>query len=152
MKRMVAAFTVAGLLVAGVAVSADDKPESVVLYRQTEMAAMGKHLKAANLLGKGEIASRPGDLQLHADALHALSTDMCALFPAGTGPDKVKTDAKAEVWSKPADFTAACTAFATETQALVDAAKAGDVAKYATQVGKVGDACGSCHDGFRVED
>jgi cytochrome c556 len=104
------------------------------------------------MIVKGEM-DRPADLPGHAAAMHAVAVDMVALFPPGTGPDAVKdTKAKAEVWSKRQDFEAAAKRYLDESAKLVEVAKGGDAAAFATQFGAVGKSCGGCHDTFRVKD
>ena len=165
MKRVVA--IVVGLTLAGVAVSADpvaappvaaavaapvaSAPEKVVAYRQAEMSLLGRHMKAARLIVSGEVA-RPQDLVRHAEGLHAGSVDLIALFPEGTGPAKVKTEAKAEVWSKPADFATAVKNYQDASAKFVEVAKTGDLAASKAQLDKVGETCGGCHDAFKVKD
>jgi cytochrome c556 len=105
----------------------------------------------ANLIAKGEMG-RPSDLLLHAQAMHDLANTIDELFPAGTGPDATKTDARPEVWARSAEFATACQKLETETGKLVEMAKAGDLAAAKTQLGAVGPACGDCHDVFRVEE
>lgn len=126
-------------------------PAKVVAYRQLQMEAAGKHMKATTMILKGEVA-RPGDLPGHAAALHATAVGLADLFPAGTDSAKVKTEAKAEIWSQPDKFKQAAAAFELETQKLVDVSKSGDTAAYQQQFGAVGKSCGACHDGFRVKD
>ncbi len=128
-----------------------DAPEKVVAYREKAMKAAANHLGLASMIAKGEI-HRPSDMTLHAEALHDLGASFAALFPEGTGPDKVKSESKPDIWTQHDKFLAAAAAFETETQKLVDVAKTGDVAAYKAQTDKVGQACGSCHEPFRVED
>lgn len=168
MKRVVAVLV--GLTLAGVAVSADpvpapsaappaaapvaapaNLPEKVVAYRHAEMSLLSKHMKAARLIVSAEIA-RPQDLVRHAEGLQAGSVDLAALFPEGTGPAKTKTDAKAEVWSKPAEFATAVKNYQDASAKFVEVAKTGDLAASKAQLDKVGETCGGCHDTFKVKD
>jgi cytochrome c556 len=122
----------------------------VVAYRELVMSSMSKHMKMAGMIAKGEVA-RPGDLVAHAKALHAAAAGMVELFPEGTGPDKVKTEATAAVWADPAKFAAAVAAYEAETAALVTLAEAGDVAGAGAQLQKVGATCGGCHETFKAD-
>lgn len=126
-------------------------PAKAVSYRHKVMKAMADHMAAQNLLAKGEV-NRPGDMAMHATALHDLATTIPALYPAGTGPDVTKTEAKKEVWTQADKFAAAAKALETESAALLDVAKKGDLASYKAQLGKVGETCGNCHDAFAVEE
>jgi cytochrome c556 len=132
-------------------VAAVTSPENAVKYRHVEMEATGKHMKMAGMIARGEVG-RPQDLARHATALHAASLALVALFPAGTGPDKVKSDSKAEIWTKPAEFAAAAKKYQDATAALVELANKGELAPVAAQLKVVGEACGACHDAFKVED
>jgi cytochrome c556 len=144
-------LTLPFVLVSGPARSGESKPEDIVTYRQSLMDEAGKVMKAGSMISKGQV-NRPGDMLAHATALRDVALHLGELFPAGTGPDKLKTDAKAEIWAQPDKFQAAVKVFQTETAALVDVAKAGDPAATKAQFGKVGESCGGCHDGFRVDE
>jgi cytochrome c556 len=126
-------------------------PAKIVAYRETLMGGAGKHMKAASMVLKGDIP-RPQDLAGHASALHDMGVGLVDLFPASTAPSKVKTEAKAEIWSTPEKFKEVAQSYEVESQKLVDIAKTGDLAAYQAQFGVVGKACGACHDGFRVKD
>lgn len=130
---------------------APDAAEKVVAYREKAMKAAANHLGLASMLAKGEI-HRASDWSLHAEALHDLGASFASLFPEGTGPDKVKSESKPEIWTQRDKFLAAAAAFEAETLKLVDVAKTGDLAAYKAQTDKVGQACGACHEPFRVED
>jgi cytochrome c556 len=116
------------------------------------MHAAGSHIGALSMIAKGE-SDRTQDMAAHADALLAIAKATGALFPEGTGPGVagVETDAKAEIWSSKDKFAAAVKAFEDASAKLALAAKANDLNGVKTALGAVGDACGDCHDGFRVE-
>jgi cytochrome c556 len=71
-------------------------------------------------------------------------------FPAGTGPHPgVKSAAKPEIWTRPAQFKAAQDALTREAEAMQRVAAGGDAAAMRTQAKKLGATCKSCHDQFR---
>lgn len=149
--RTLFALVLATFALSPLAWSGDEKPTNPhVAYRHLVFESAAKHMKMSGMIAKGEI-DRPGDMIHHATALNGLAQDLVALFPAGTGPDKVKTDAKAEIWTKGEQFAAAATAFKDSSAALVEAAKTGDKAKFGAALGKVGESCGGCHETFRAE-
>jgi cytochrome c556 len=127
------------------------KPESVVKYRQAVMKGMGSNLKEIGLIVKGEVP-RPQDLVPHATAMHDAAIMLPDLWTADTAPDKQKTDAKPEIWTDSAKFSAAITAYSDATAKLLELAKAGDQAGVAAQYDAIGKTCGDCHDAFRVDD
>jgi Cytochrome c556 len=71
------------------------------------------------------------------------------LFPKGSGTDKSK--AKPEVWEKWTEFQAAAKNMQTESEKLRDAARAKNQAQVEALAKDFGrNACGSCHQTFRV--
>jgi cytochrome c556 len=71
-------------------------------------------------------------------------------FPKGTGPEAGKTRAMPDIWSKPAEFTAAQKMFADKVPTLVAAVKAKDVDAVGAAFKDVGGSCKNCHDNFRA--
>jgi cytochrome c556 len=71
------------------------------------------------------------------------------LFPKGSLTDKSK--AKPEIWERWNEFTAAAKAMQTESEKLRDAARAKNQAQVEAIAKDFGrNACGSCHQPFRV--
>lgn len=130
---------------------ADDAPQAVADYRHTVMEATKYHMKASAAIAKGAI-SRPGDLAGHARALHDTANTFDQLFPKGTSPAEVKTDALPAVWAKWDEFVKANEAFKKATGELVAVADKGDKAAIGAALKAVGESCGACHDTFRKED
>ncbi len=74
-------------------------------------------------------------------------------FPAGSGPRAgVKTEARTEIWTKPADFKKAQDAFAVQAAAFAKVSATGDIPKIQAQFASLGKTCGGCHKPFREED
>lgn len=72
-------------------------------------------------------------------------------FPAGSGPKPgVKTAAKPEIWTKPADFKAAQDGFAKQADVLQKAVAGGNIDIISAETKKLGGTCKTCHDTFRV--
>lgn len=157
MKRSFSAVLALVALAAATPAFSGDKPKgppapkTIATYRHTVMEGMSKHSGAIRMIVSGEV-DRKQDLVAHAEALAAFGPTLVALFPVGTGPDKLKTDAKAEIWTKWADFETAAKSFETESAKLVEVAKTGDFDAFKVQYGAVGKTCGGCHDSFLTED
>lgn len=91
-------------------------------------------------------------IQLSARQIRSAAQAQYGLFPAGTGPRPgVKTAARAEIWTQPAQFKAAQDAFSKQAQTIATIAQSGDVAKIKLQTKALGQTCGACHKAFRVE-
>jgi cytochrome c556 len=91
-----------------------------------------------------------------ASTVAAKAKDMPGWFPAGSGPDAgLKTDAKAEVWTKPDEFRTVMTAFQDSSVKLLAAADgfaAGQpVVGLQEAVKQAGGTCKKCHDGFKTD-
>ena len=115
--------------------------------RQKLMKAQGAAWKNVQDKTKaGQIAAIVPD----AEKLAETSKEISALFPEGSfNPDK--SDAKAEIWQKRADFDAAAKNLGTWALKLRDAAAADDAAQTQAIVKDFGrQACGTCHQPFRV--
>ena len=68
-------------------------------------------------------------------------------FPAGTGPqDGVKTDARSEVWTDAAGFTATRTKFEREAHKLSNGS---DVLAWRGAASSLGQTCRDCHEKYR---
>jgi cytochrome c556 len=70
------------------------------------------------------------------------------LFPKGSISEKSR--AKAEIWEKWDEFTKEPGKVKKAAQALADAAKTNNETEVNTKLKALGDACASCHRGFRA--
>ena len=68
------------------------------------------------------------------------------MFPAGTNVPP--TEALPAVWDKPADFKAAADKAVAAADAMLAAAKSGDMGKVKETYDTMRKACDECHDGF----
>jgi cytochrome c556 len=89
-------------------------------------------------------------IQMSAREIRKASQQQYNWFPAGSGPASgVKTEARAEIWTQPADFKARQDAFAAQAAAFQSAAQSGDVGKIRAAARQLGEACKACHTQFR---
>jgi len=126
--------------------AAADTPNPIE-QRQEAMKSIGKAMKGLAAIAKGEVPFDPASVQQHAttiaDNLHTAS----GLFPEGSGPGTIETRAKPEIWTNKADFDSKLKA---AHQAAVELAAVSDQAAYRPALGKLGQACRSCHDSYRA--
>jgi cytochrome c556 len=73
-------------------------------------------------------------------------------FPAGTGPDVGKTEARAAIWEKPEDFAAKAQSFREAAAAFETAARGSDLAAIRSAHANLGKSCKACHDLYREEE
>jgi cytochrome c556 len=89
-------------------------------------------------------------IQGYARQIDQLATRIPSWFPAGSGPEAgVKTKAKPEIWTRPADFQAAAAGLASEAHRFDAVAASGDVNAVRAEFPALGKACKTCHDQFR---
>jgi cytochrome c556 len=135
------------LILAAVSVAAD-APDAIVKYRQTAMKSLGAHMTAISMVSvKKQIASR-ALLAAHAEAVHAVSEGLVELFPM---PDKTRSSAKPEIWTRMPEFKQAAAKLERESATLSRLAAKRDWKAFDAQVVVVMKACDECHDSFRVQ-
>ena len=130
------------------AVSGDAAPQDIADYRHQVFEGLGKHMKASAMIVKGKVVA-PQDLPNHARAMHETAKVVHGMFPAGTGPDAVKTDALPEVWTKKEEFKMASDALVRATLVFAEAAETDDSVAISLAFKEVGQSCGGCHKSFR---
>jgi cytochrome c556 len=137
-------------VVAGAAAGAPASgPSAVVAYRDSVMKSLGGHMKALGLIAAGQVDYR-AHAALHAAAIEGTARVLPSLFPAGSGPDRVKTEALAAVWTDAEGFAAAAARLQAESAKLADAARNADPALLREEAKAVGKACSACHDAYRT--
>jgi len=109
------------------------------------MKLIGDELKG----GKPDIAK----VQAAAATINGFAPKVQGWFPAGSGPDDgIKTEARQEIWKKPAEFQAAANRFVDEAHTFNVLAQAGDVAALGKGMEALGGSCKGCHDKFKEAD
>jgi cytochrome c556 len=122
-----------------------------VRTRQQHYEEIGKAMKGIS----GELRKDAPDvaaIQVHAATINRLAPQIEGWFPDGSGAEAgVKTEARAEIWSKPQEFRQATERLVTEAGRFNAAAASGDIAAIRDGVKALGGACKNCHDQFREE-
>ena len=124
-------------------------PQEVQKKRHEHYEELGDAFKAVR---DGSKASAPdwAAIQKAAATVNEASINQSQWFPHGTGPEAGKTRALPEIWSKPADFTAAQKMFEERAPKLLAAAQTKDVDAVTKAFRDLGGACKNCHDTFRA--
>ena len=119
--------------------------------RHENFERVGKAMKAITGDLKGDSPDL-AELRTNAATFTQLGPQMLTWFPPGTGPDVGKTEAKAEIWQKPQDFTAKAQAFNQTATAFATAAAGQDLAAVRAAHANLGKSCKACHDLYREDD
>jgi len=146
-KRVFAMLAAMATMTAAVAQS--PKPEDQIRYRKAAYTMVG--LAFGNLAGMAQ-GKRPysrDDAVRYADLLVQVAAVPKDFF--GEGSDKGETRAKPEIWTHRADFDAKMNRMLEAVAKLPAAARAGDVEALKAPVKDAADACGACHDEYRVK-
>ncbi len=126
-------------------------PAQTIHMRHDNFKLLGKTTKAL----KGQLESRAPDRAAVADEARTVARLAAALpswFPEGTGPNAgIKTRAKMEIWTQPAEFKKASDALTAQANKLSLLAASGDMAATAAQGRRVSETCGDCHHQFKVK-
>ncbi|HVM37774.1 MAG TPA: cytochrome c [Sphingomicrobium sp.] len=127
-----------------------EKEQALALMkkRHEDYERIGKAMRAAK---KGLDGNDLGAVRTAASTINELAPQVQSWFPAGTGPDVGKTEAKAEIWQKPEDFAAKARDFAAAAQKFNAAAQGSDVAAIRAAHADLGKSCKACHDLYREE-
>jgi cytochrome c556 len=139
-------------LLAGLTACADNSPGGKVAQaRHEQFEELGKAFKGINDQVK---SGAPNFAAIKADSarIAGLAPQVQNWFAAGSGPqDGVKTDAKAEIWSQPAEFQQAAARFVDAANALQATVGTGDTAAVGATAKTLGAACKNCHDKFKED-
>lgn len=91
-------------------------------------------------------------LATSAKNIHGFSTQLPTWFPRGSGVQaRAMSEAKNEIWTDAAGFTAAASNFRTEAGKLNTVAAGGDIEAIKAQVRPTFMACKGCHEKYRQE-
>ena len=131
-------------LAAAQAFAADPVAERQKIFKQYKdtFGQMGKIVKGETPYNKDQFAKL-------ADQMNTLAQQPWQYFPAGS--DKGKTEAKAEIWSKPAEFKQRIDEHKTQIAKLKQAAASGDLAQIKPAFGAAANTCKNCHTTFRED-
>jgi cytochrome c556 len=124
----------------------------VIQARHTHFKEIGKAAKAMSEQLKAAAPAVPV-IQSAVQQIDALAPQVPSWFPAGSGPAVgIKTEAKAEIWTKPDEFKRDAAAFADAAHKLDLIAAGGDVTAIRAQAQVMGQTCKTCHEAFRQRD
>lgn len=138
------------LLIAGNIAIAQNKPEDIIRYRKSAYTVLLWNWMPLNAMVRGRIAFDAAEFARRAERVAALAPQLLEGFPEGSGTGAT-TEAKPEIWTNFADFSAKMKDFERESAALASIAKAGDEAAMKEQFAKVGGTCKACHDQYKAE-
>lgn len=151
-NRIAAGALIAASLVFAGSLVAAATPEELVEARQNQMKTFGRSAKA---IGDFLKAGGDGDMAPIREAAVAIEDGagkLPTLFPEGTGVGVSDSEALPAIWENPDRFAQRIDALRVAAAGLTEAAGNGDARALAAAFRPVGQACGGCHEQFRLDD
>lgn len=124
------------------------KPEDAVRYRKAAFTLMGNHFVRVAAMANGRVPFDPAQAIDSSEIAAYVSRLPYRAFVDGSEKGE-ETQARPEVWSDKARFSAAAERSQRDLAALSAAAKSGDLARIKAAVGTASQSCKGCHDDFR---
>lgn len=119
--------------------------------RHGNFEKMGKAFKAILDETKKDAPDK-AVLAANAKTMNTLAAALPTWFPRGSGVEaRAKSEAKANIWTDAAGFSAKASALQVQVSKLNQAAISGDVGAFKAQIRPTGGACKGCHDVYRQE-
>jgi cytochrome c556 len=129
-----------------------DTAGQLIKQRQDAMKQLGKASKSI----KRSLDATPinlSDIQQAAPPLFdTTAAKIVALFPAGTGPDVAKTEAKADIWKNSQDFARKASDYEAASKALATSLRTFKPDDMKAKFASLQNTCKACHDKYRTED
>jgi cytochrome c556 len=146
--RLRLALAAVGLAAALPAAAQFQKPEDAIKYRQSAMFVLGQHFGRLGAMANGKVPFDAASAQANAEVVLAMSKLPFVGF--GEGTDKGgNTKAKAEIWTKKADFDSKGKSMQDEIVKLAASAKTGNLDQIKAAFDGAGKSCKACHDDYR---
>lgn len=131
------------------AVAQSPKPEDQIKLRKAAYALMGYSFGGIAGMAEGKRPYSKDAAIRYADLLVQVSTVPRNFF--GEGTDKGETRAKPEIWTHRDDFDEKMEKMVNEVAKLPAVTRTGDMDALKAAAKSTSDACGACHDDYRVK-
>ena len=147
-RSVLAALTVATAALSLPAAAQFQKPEDAVKYRQSAMFVMANHFGRIGAMVNGRAPYDAAAATMNAEVVASMSMLPFVGFVEGTA-GTAKGGAKADIWTKRADFDAGTKKMQQEVTKLLAAAKTNNLDNLKAAFGEAGKSGKGCHDDYR---
>jgi cytochrome c556 len=130
--------------------SAFTDAEDAVTYRQHSFQLIRHNFADLGDMMRGKVPFEAKRAEKRANALASLTTLPWEAFEV-PGADKIKSEAKADIWKNLQDFQQKAEQFQTDALALQVAAKTGEQATVKAAFGNFAKNCKACHDQYKAD-
>jgi cytochrome c556 len=129
----------------------EQQAANATVTRQAVFKLLGWNMDPMAGMLRGTVEFDAAVVQTNAHNIAGLAPMIPDLFANDTREFDVETKAQDRIWTSKADFDMKAAALAEAATAAAEAAAGGDAAATRAAIGRIGQACGSCHDDFRVD-
>lgn len=142
-------FTLAAIISVSALPVAPVSAQDAIAERQQAMKSVGGAMRVVGGMARGQVDFDAAAALEAFETMNEVAGRYGSLFPEGseTGGD---TEAKDTIWSDRAGFEAEVAKFESATAAAIAAAPQ-DLESFRAVFGPVGQSCGSCHEGYRID-
>jgi cytochrome c556 len=154
LRRSVLAVLAACVLAAPVAAAPGpaDRAAYVVESRQAALHLMGYYIGPLAGMARGKLPVELGTVESNATRIAELALMLPEVFATDTRAFELETEALPVIWDKQDEFNGKAASLEEKARALATLAAGGKEDGIRAAIGAMGQACGSCHDDFRVDD
>jgi len=160
LSRILFASGIATVLAAGIwgapgpagaqSASKPSAPEQQIEQRQAQMKRYGGAVRVLTQYVRQNQGSLQ-DVQAASATIEEVSRNLSQMFPAGSQQGVGNSKAKPEIWQQPAKLEDVVKGMQTASATLSKAAASNDPEQIKAAFGRVGQACGACHEVFRAK-
>jgi len=127
--------------------------KQAIEIRQAAFTLIGNSFRPIGEASQGKIEYNQADIQSRANRILVLTDFLDHSFPEASNLGDPATKAKAEVWTKKADFDKELKKFKDDVASLVKVAATETTATdaFKASAGAVAKDCKSCHEGFKAK-
>jgi len=136
----------------GDADAATKRAQRAIATRQGALKLLGFYMGPLGGMARGRIPMDAKIVERNAARIASLAPIVGETFRYDTSGTDVATEALPVIWTKPNAFAAKSETLLEKAAELGRLARAGDEGAIKGGIGALGQACGSCHEDFRVDD
>ena len=131
--------------------SPEEQAASAIDLRQSAFKLMGYNMGPLGGMLRGNVPFDAAVAEANASHIASLGEMLPALFANDTSSFDLETEALDSIWGSMDAFNEKAEALVTAANAAAETAAGGNEGQTKAALGRIGQACGSCHDDFRVD-
>ena len=129
----------------------EGRAQYAVEVRQSAFKLLGYNMAPLGAMARGKIPIDAEQVKLNSERIAVLSQMIPDLFVKDTREFTLTSDALSVIWTDTKTFNKKAKALSKAANRAVKSAASGNDKKIKQAIGKIGAACGSCHDDFTAE-